>query len=236
MEHEQLAPKIARQDERRLIQRAIKATRADFPNPERHGCPERAVLEATTRRRPLGPASEDIIDHIATCAACFDEYTRIRRRHRLQLLSRIALASAAALVLAIAISWRIGPTLVSPRRPVTTKPSEPTLRTTLDFREWTAERSGETLSPQHLEVPHLKRGLIALTVKLPIGFEDGIYLLEVRNRLHETAITASGTAKWDGRGEILTSTVDLRRLVPGEYRLAVGKADSSLAEYPIQLE
>lgn len=228
--------RVARGEERRLIELAIQTTRRDFPNPERHECPERDMLEGIARRAHPQPGTDDAIDHIAMCAACFEDYIVMRRRHHHRRISRIVLASAAALMLVFAIGWRIRPTLVPPRRSLTVHPFDATLTATLDFRLWTKERSAIPHPPESFEVPHIRRGLFVLTIELPIGIEDGIYALEVRNQLNQTVIKSTGTARWNGSTEILITSVDLRRLVPGDYLLVIGTTNSSWRRYPVRVE
>jgi len=236
MEQRQQAPHLACRDERRLLRLAIQAAKSDFPNPERLGCPGRGVLEAMARRRQSFPDAEDVIDHVATCAPCFDEYASSRRRHRFRVVSRVALVCAASLVLTIAVWRRVDPELVSVRKTPAATFAEPTLTAMLDFRKWTAERSGRSHVPAGVEIPHLRRALTAMAIKLPIGTEDGAYSVQVRDRLDQTVVEAAGNAKWDGSAEVLTATVNLRGLRAGEYVLAIGNNSSSWRRYPVRLE
>ena len=76
--------KVTRGQERRLLEIASEAVKSDFPNPERLGCPGSAALEAIARHDVSFSEAEDVVDHIATCAPCFAEYTGYRRRSRLR--------------------------------------------------------------------------------------------------------------------------------------------------------
>jgi len=116
MQEKQRVPRVKHRYESRLLRVAIQVIHSDFPNPDRLGCPGKDALRAIERRRLSFPEAEDVVDHIATCAACFDEYTSNRRRHRLRVVSAV-LACAVSLVLAIAVCWRVNPALFSVRRP-----------------------------------------------------------------------------------------------------------------------
>src|SRR3989442_6435880 len=105
---EQTTPKVTRRDERRLLKIATKAVKSDCPNPERFGCPGPVALKAIARHDVSFSGAEDVVDHIATCAPCFAEYTGYRRRRRLRVVSAVVLACVAGLV-AIAIAWRLLP-------------------------------------------------------------------------------------------------------------------------------
>jgi hypothetical protein len=235
MQEKQRVPRVKHRDECRLLSVAIQVIHSDFLNPDRHGCPGRDALKAIERRRLSFPEAEDVVDHIATCAACFDEYTNNRRRHRLRVVSAVT-ACAVSLVLAITVWWRVNPALFSVRKPPAVRSANPTLTATLDFRAQTVERSGQSHLPEGAEIPHLRRALLALTIKLPIGMEDGVYTVQVRNQLDQTVVDTIGVAKWDGSAEVLTTSVNLRGFRAGEYRLAIGSNGSSWRKYPVRLE
>jgi hypothetical protein len=235
MQEKQRVPRVKHRDESRLLRAAIQVVHSDFPNPDRLGCPGRDALKAIERHRLSFPEAEDIVDHIATCAACFDEYTSNRRRHRLRVV-RAVLACSVSLVLAIAVWWRVNPALFSVRKPPAVRSANPTLTVTLDLRNRTVERSGQSHLPEGVEIPHLRRGLLALTITLPMGVEDGVYSVQVRDRLDQAVADAVGVAKWDGSAEILTTTVNLSGLRGGDYLLAIGSKSSSWRKYPVRLE
>src|SRR5216684_3880832 len=90
---------LSRREEKRLIESAANAVKLDFPNPERLGCPGPDALMAIAQRRLSSPETEDIIDHIATCSPCFLEYSQHRKRYRIRVITKMALASAAGLIL-----------------------------------------------------------------------------------------------------------------------------------------
>src|SRR5229473_2121858 len=141
MEEKQTTPHLSRRDEKRLLRIATEAIKSDFPNPERLGCPGSGALNAIARGRLTIPDADDVVDHIATCAPCFGEYTDRRRQYRLRLVSTLALPCFAGLV-AVAIIFRFGPAHVSPpKQPESQELSNPVIKATLDFRNRTVERS-----------------------------------------------------------------------------------------------
>jgi hypothetical protein len=223
---------LSRGEERRLIQRAADAVMSDFPNPERLGCPKPKALIAIAQGRLSSPESHDIIDHIATCSPCFLEYRQHRRRHRMRVIAKMALASAAGLML-IAVLWHFGPEYMGRRQPPITKEIVSTpLSATLDFRNRTIQRS-ESAEPYNQDVPHLTRVLVNLAIKLPVGVEDGLYQVELRTRSNKTVLSSAGTASWHEGAETLTTTLDCRRVTPGEYTFAIRKGTSAWRLYPV---
>lgn len=222
MEEKQPSRYPARRDERRLLRIAAQSVEADFPNPERLGCPGSDSLKAIARRRISLSQADDVVDHIATCAPCFDEYANHRRRHRLRVVGIPALAFAAILMVVFVV-WRFAP--AHQLLPEVAKVS--VLKATLDFRNRTVERSDRPQSPNTTEVPHLRRAVLDITIKLPIGTEDGPYSVQFRTRIDQPVVNTTGTVTWDGSAETLTGRVDLRSLAPGEYTLGIRRNGSS---------
>ena len=70
--------------EKRLVRMAGEAAMRDCPNPERIGCPNSAAVDAVVGRHLSYPDFDNVVDHIATCAPCFEEYNRQRWRYRLR--------------------------------------------------------------------------------------------------------------------------------------------------------
>lgn len=224
----------ARRTEKRLVKMASEALRADCPNPERIGCPSSSAVEAVVARRLASPDFDNVVDHIATCAPCFEEYNRQRQRYRLRNAGAVVLGCAALLVLAF--FWKYGPAkLPHPQEPIAKDASAPALAATLDYRNWTAERSEQSRS-RPVQTPHLTRARLNLTIKLPIGTEDAVYTVQFRSSNNETVVEAVGDATWDGTAEALKIRTDLRNVPAGTYTLAIRSANSSLRLYSVVLE
>ena len=77
--------------EKRLVRMAGEAAMRDCPNPERIGCPNSAAVDAVVGRHLSYPDFDNLVDHIATCAPCFEEYNRQRRHYRLRRTGAIVL-------------------------------------------------------------------------------------------------------------------------------------------------
>ena len=223
-------------EERRLIGAAAEAIRTDFPNAERLGCPESTDLRAIAHRHLSVLDVEDVVDHIATCAPCFAEYTRHRQRHLLKRRGGLALICVAG-VLAIGVAWRFWPMNRAPeRQPIVRQELDPVLTATLDFRDRTIERSGQAQPRPEPETPHLKRARLKLTVLLPIGTEEGAYTVQFWTRTHQPVVNETGTLVWDGSAETLVTAVDLRKLEPGRYSLAIRASNASWYTYPVLVD
>lgn len=225
-----------RQEERRLIKVASEAIVNDFPNPERLGCPESTALRAIARRQLSALDVEDVIDHIATCAPCFAEYNRHRRRHLLQRRGGLALICVACIV-AIGAAWHFGRMdRVPEKQPIAQRALDRVLAATLDFRDRTVQRSAEVQHKREPETPHLKRALLKLTLLLPIGTEEGAYTVQFWAASNQPVASETGTLTWDGSAETLITAVDLRKLDPGRYTLAIRADNDSWHTYLVFLD
>ena len=234
MEKKGAAEHFIRRDEQRLLKIAIDSLRSDFPNPERYSCPGSEALQAIARRHLEFPEADDIVDHIATCSPCFLEYSAHRRRYRLRLVGGRALCCVAVLLLT-ALLWHLATPMRSRNETVAQQP--PTaIKAVLDFRNRTVERSDRRQSPNEPFAPHLRRVLLDLSIKLPIGVEEGLYSVQFRNQIGQSVVNATGTAAWDGAAETLATAVDLRNLSPGEYVLAIRSGTSAWRVYPVVLD
>lgn len=224
----------SRRVEKRLIKVAGEAIRRHCSNPERIGCPGSGAVGAVVGRRLEFPHFDDVVDHIATCAPCFEEYNRRRQRHRLRNAGLVLLSCVG--LLALGLLWRHSPAeRPYPRESAAKRAPAPVLTATLDYRNWTTERS-EQSQPRPAETPHLTRARLDLTIKLPIGTEDALYTVQFRTNNNQSVAEATGTAIWDGTAEALKIRADLRDVPAGSYTVAIQSRNSSVRLYPVVLE
>jgi hypothetical protein len=220
--------------EKRLVKMAADAVRGDCPNPERIGCPSSDAVEAVVGRHLALPDFDNVVDHIATCAACFEEYGRRRLVRRLRNVGAVVVGCAALLILGL--SWKYGPAKQPrPKEAVTKQAPAAVLTATLDYRNWTAERSGQS-QPRPAVTPHLARAQLDITIDLPIGTEDTVYTVQFRSDNDKPVAEAVGSAAWNGTAEVLKIWTDLRNVPAGPYTVAIRSADSSVHLYPVILE
>lgn len=230
--HKRVLP--SRRAEKRIVEMAADVVRDDFANPERIGCPSSDAIHAVVRRNIAFPDFDNIVDHIATCTPCFGEYNRQRQCIRLRNSGAVVLTCAAVLILGLL--WNYGRIKYPhPNEPIAKELPATIVAATLDYSHWTTQRSAEP-GPQPAEIPHLTRGSLDLTIKLPIGTEDGAYTVQFRSANDKAVAEAGGTATWDGTAEVLKIRTDLRNIATGAYTVAIRSASSSLRLYPMVLE
>jgi len=81
----------------------------------------------------------------------------------------------------------------------------------------TIQSSGSISNVQPIEIP---RGLLALTVQLPIGSEAGSYEVEIRKPNQPATTAAKGQATIENGITKLPINVDTSSILPGEYGFA----------------
>ena len=142
--------------------------------------------------------------------------------------ARLILAvSALAIVFAAAAPWlwrRVHPRSQSERAAV------------LDLREWAALRGNQspaaTASRAKLELPHTR---LRVTVYLPSGSSPGDYQLQVLDASGKAAAASRDAAKPEGNDMTLHLNLDLSRLTPGHYSLALRRETLEWNYYPLEI-
>jgi hypothetical protein len=201
------------------------------PNPERIGCPSDDVLtELAGRERPI---SDPAYEHVARCSPCYrvmrakqQAAATMAAAHRRRVLGWLGVA--AALVVVFVVAW-----LFVLRSGERQPPSELRLEATLDLRRYGIVRS----TPDYPEQPplRLKRGQLSVTVLLPVGFESGEYELQVLDSNLQSRVSAKGQAEIRDYVTTLETSLDLRSLSAGSYRLALRRGGESW-RFPAQVE
>lgn len=223
---------------RRVEAKLLKALGASVKNSaenlDRVECPGSDTIRAIATRDLSIPDFDDLVDHIAMCAPCLDEYQQERRRYRSRRLAVAGLGSAALILLASFGAY------LEVRRLHPTVPIAKTVQTaasavTLDYTQWTAERSGSSRAANR-QPPKAAHGLLSLTLELPIGTEDGEYTATCRSETGGFVADGGGAALWKGRAEELEVILDLRGAAAGNYILELRSPSGTVRKYPLTLE
>ncbi len=196
----------------------------DFPNPQRVGCPDSAVLRGiAVHKVPLSEADR-WLDHFSSCSPCFREFTQFRKQAVDRRRTQIWLAAAAVFILAVA-GWF----WVRTRPPVQTA-----VIVLLDLRERATVR-GENppeISRLPLEVP---RNAKTLSLELPIGSNEGAYDVALLNASGAELVRTSATAKLEDHIVVLKADVDLAGVSPGSYFLGLRQPGLEWMRFPIRV-
>ena len=219
--------------ESRLVRAASDAVKRRYANPDRIDCPSSEAIDAVVFRRFSHPHFDDTVDHIAMCAPCLEAYNRRRQRHRFK--QRSGWATGFAAVLLLGLVWTYFNQEHRPAHEVAKRTPTPPVAATLDYSNWTAERSASP-SATTRDTPKVARARLALTLLLPIGTEDGPCTVRVLSPSGEVVAEASGVAGWTGKAERLDINLDVSRLPAAAYTLAIQSPGASGRAYPVLLE
>ncbi|HEV2416415.1 MAG TPA: hypothetical protein VGX94_01290 [Terriglobia bacterium] len=230
---------ISKREEKRLLELGRQVFSDSFPNPDRKECPGAGVLRAIATGKGLGPEEEDWVSHCSRCSPCYRELGEFRRAFVWQ--QRLRRLSVAAIVIAAIC---VGTWLAMNRH--VRRSSEATIagnaqtegairNATLDLRGWSAVRSDEaTPNPGGTRL-ELHRGLLALTVYLPMGSPAGKYEIEIQRSHGETLLKVAGTAGITSGNTVLSTQLDLSKFQPGEYSLGIRQPPWDWRYYPLVL-
>ena len=212
-------------EEKRILDLLSRGLSQDFPNPERAGCPDSAMLKSIALHKvPLAEA-DPWLDHFSSCSPCFQEFTQFRKqavdgRRRAQLW----LAAAAVLLFAVA-GWLW----------VRTQPSVQTSATVvLDLRERSVARGENSAETKQLalEIPRTAKHLV---MDLPIGSKEGSYDLALLNEAGDEVVRATGTATLENQIVILRANIEIGNVSAGFYFLGVRQPGLEWSRYPTRV-
>ncbi len=197
----------------------------DFPNPQRVGCPDSAVLrDIALHKMPLAEADR-WLHHFSACSPCFQEFTqfreRVANRH-----GRAQLWFGAAAVLLFAVA---GWLWVHP---------QPTTRATaavvLDLRARSVARGqNPSETPQiPLEIP---RGAQRVVMDLPIGSKEGSYDVALMGHTGTEILNTAATARLENHVVVLRADVDFKNVRPGLYFLGLRQPGLEWERFPVRV-
>lgn len=230
---------ISKTEEKRLLELGRQVFSNSFPNPERKGCPGAGVLRAIATGKELGPDEDDWVSHCSRCSPCYRELGEYRRafiRHR-----RLRRLSVAAIVIAaicigtwLAMNRRAGTnTGINIAENVQTQGA--IQKAVLDLRAWSAVRSDEATPSPSGKLLELHRGLLALTIYLPMGSQPGNYEIEILRSQGKPLLRLEGTARIVGGNTVLSTRVDLSKLQPSQYSLGIRQPPWEWRYFPFTL-
>lgn len=208
-----------------------EAFRGANPNPTRQGCPSRDVLVALSRRER--PIEDPAYEHLLDCSPCYVEVRDMQRAYLMAMHERsshrwwLSVAAAAIVVVALGAWW-----LATGRNQAAGGTGAPVvMQMTLDLRPYSVTRSPTASdAPRPLELP---RGVVELTLLLPVGSEPGPYDVQLLDAQQRSMVSTLGEAAIHDFVTTLEATVDLSELTLGNYRLAVRRTGDSWRVYPV---
>src|SRR3974390_2167032 len=90
-------------DEKRILDVLTRGLSREFPNPDRVGCPDSAVLGGIAFRKLRLAEVDRWLDHLGSCSPCYQEFTELRKKAASQRRrTQVWFAVAAVLILTVA--------------------------------------------------------------------------------------------------------------------------------------
>jgi hypothetical protein len=201
-----------------------KGLSRDFPNPQRVGCPDSALLRRIALRKvPLSEADR-WLNHFSSCSPCFQDFTQFRKQAVERRRTQVWLAAAAVLIFAIA-AW-----LWVRTRP----PAQTAVVVLLDLRDRATVR-GENppqINQLPLEVPRTAK---TLNSELPIGSNEGPYEVALFDPSGTELLRTSATAKLEDHIVVLRADLDFAGISPGSYFLGLRQRGLEWMRFPIRV-
>ena len=198
---------------------------AEFPNPERIGCPGDALLKGIAQGKVSLIEAEPWLDHLGSCSPCFQEFKEFRRQSAIQ-RRRVLTWVAAAAVLLLAVGgllWDRG------RHSV-----EATDTAVLDLRERSVAR-GQSQSDTTQAPLEISQNIKHLVLDLPIGSKEGTYDVGLLSETGDEILRATGIAELHDHITNLRVDVDFGSVRPGIYSLVVRQPSLEWTRYPIRV-
>jgi hypothetical protein len=212
-------------EEKRILDLLSRGLSQDFPNPQRVGCPDSAMLKGIALHKvPLAEA-DPWLDHFSSCSPCFQEFTQFRKQALDQRRQTQMWLAAAAMVLLAVAGWFW----------LRSRPQVQTATVVvLDLRGRSTVR-GENLpktSRPPLDVP---RNVKTLSLELPIGSNEGAYDVVLLDPSGAELFRTSATAKLEDHIVVLRAAVDLGGISPGSYFLGLRQQGTERMRFPVRL-
>jgi hypothetical protein len=198
-----------------------------FPNPERKDCPGTAVLRTIAKKRIS--MQDPALDHTGRCSPCFAELTEIRRAIRKQNVMWTTGSAAAAVILLAVLLGYFG--FQKDKSPT---PEHQRIAAVLDLRNASASRAVQAPGAEQppIEIP---RGLLKLTVNLPVGSEAGRYELKIRRADQSAIINGNGQARIEAGITTLMVEIDTTSVPSGTYDFDWRMPGSEWWSHPVQI-
>jgi hypothetical protein len=212
-------------EEQRVLDLLTQGLSREFPNPQRVGCPDSAVLTGIAFRKLRLAEVEPWLEHLGSCSPCFQEFTELRkqattRRRRTQAW----LAVAAVLIFAVA-GWLWMRTQHS---------VQPTETAVLDLRELSVGR-GQDSAQTDQRTLRVHRSAKHLILDLPIGSKEGAYDIAILSESGAQIMGATGTAQLQDHIVALRADVDVGGVPQGLYFLALRQPGLEWTRYPLRV-
>ncbi|MCI0724784.1 MAG: hypothetical protein L0338_38345 [Acidobacteria bacterium] len=212
-------------DDASLLQLAKTALMDAYPNSERIGCPSRELRAALAAEKLDLRNHWDVLDHIGFCSPCFVEQLALRRSLLRRNFVRRAICVSVLLLCAVGYFGY---------RALYPSPAPQQFAATFNLQDRPVFR-GQRQAATQFSPFVLPRGIVHLTITLPLGSEPGAYELRLLpDGQSNPVFTATAQAILQAGGStVLTVDLDSTKLRAGQYALGIRKGDAPWSYSPL---
>jgi hypothetical protein len=211
--------------DKRLLDILRQGLATEFPNPERIGCPGKALLKGIAQGKVSLTEAEPWLEHLGSCSPCFQEFKEFRSESAVQRRRVLAWVATAAVLLFAVGGWLW----------VRTRHSAESIDTAvLDLRERSVAR-GQSQSETGQPPLQISRTAKHLVLDLPIGSKEGPYDVGLLTERGDEILRSTGLADVHDHTTGLRVDIDLSSIQPGTYSLGVRQPSLEWTRYPIRV-
>lgn len=206
--------------EQELIEALSSVTRKDGPGQKLGDCPTAADLRRFASGQFNQAQRDQMLAHLGACDRCITVLRQMRERGILIRRASLVLAIAVAVVLAVAVWARLD-----------RSSSVSNAVATVDLRLASPTRGIENNNGAAAVTTRRKAG--RLRIILPIGSEGKYECQILRTGQSVPLLRSSGEALSENHDVVLNLSVELGKLMPGRYSLALRREGSEWVYYPL---
>jgi hypothetical protein len=214
--------KQSAKDQKRILEVLSKGLSAEFPNPNRVGCPGSTTLEGIASHQISLAEVEKWLDHLGSCSPCFEEFTAIQKKLRTH--RRFRLGGGLAIIFALLALW------------FAFRSKHPVARNdvaVLDLRSRSIER-GEQGLPNQPSL-YIRRTVRHVTLYLPVGSKEGAYDLALLNKAGNELLHTITVAQLENHVVVLRADIDFGGVPPGSYFLGLRQPGLRWTQFPVHV-
>ena len=214
---------LDQKEEKRLLDLLAQGLSQDFPNPQRIGCPDPAVLRAIALHKLPLTEVRRWLDHLSTCSPCFQQSAEFRKEAERQRRRRMAwIASGGAILILISALW----VWMHTHKPATE---------VLDLRQVPAVNQ-QNLTAQGQQTLVLYRWARRLTLDLPAGSKPGIEEeVAIFSETDTEIFDATTKTQLENQIVFIEVDVDISKFEPGQYFLGIREPGVTWTEYHMRI-
>jgi hypothetical protein len=200
----------------------------DFPNPERIGCPDAALLKGIAAGKVKLASARKWLPHLGSCSECYRDFLGIKQRTSQRRRMKIWIGLVAAILL-VCLSATL---LVMTRS--RTSVSQFAL---LDLRDRSELRTAESPETQLIGPALTVRRLDAeVSIYLPVASPPGSYEVQLLDAGMNRQLALTSAGRIENHITVLRLHWDLSALSAGAYSLGIRRPGLNWSFYPVSLK